>query len=250
MKLPYYLGRYYLNIICLVRVEVVREYDLRTLTYPLDHSTLKYMLSSVRIGVSAVILLSMSYPTPAQAVAETKEPPSYALSLALSSTEPYGLTESSPPVALTVTAGQSLNDVQTATSKTAHKVLQTPKKVSVVHSINSVNKTSNTPPTSSYTAHYDGGKVIGYSNEQCVQLYEEKANIHISLGYAGNIVSQGDVPRVGAGALSKFFGHIMFVTDVQSDGVQIVEANWQPGKIDTRFVPYSEIRGFVYYGLN
>src|ERR1035437_2411851 len=71
------------------------------------------MLSSVRIGLSLSVVLSLSYPARMpRASAETQEPPSYAVSLAFSPSSDYGLRATLPPAAIAVTAGKSLEDTK------------------------------------------------------------------------------------------------------------------------------------------
>ena len=88
--------------------------------------------------------------------------------------------------------------------------------------------------------------IIGYSNEQCVLYFERVSGIHRSLGYAGDIIPQGNTPKVGSGALEKKYGHIMYVVAIEDTGVLVHESNFVKGAIDERFVPYSDVRGYLY----
>ena len=94
--------------------------------------------------------------------------------------------------------------------------------------------------------HSSDAKIIGDSSEQCVQYAKRVTGISRPLGYAGNTQSQGNDPQVGAIALERSFGHAMVVVAVADAGITIHEANFVKGHITERFVPYSDVRGYVY----
>ena len=89
-------------------------------------------------------------------------------------------------------------------------------------------------------------EVIGESYEQCVETYKRLSGRNRSLGYAGNIPSQGDVPAVGAGALWRNYGHIGYVTAVNGDTVIVVDSNWVKGKLTRHTLSVDNFRGFIY----
>jgi len=88
--------------------------------------------------------------------------------------------------------------------------------------------------------------IIGISWEQCVTYAKRVTGISRTLGYAGHIVPQGYEPQVGAIALERSIGHAMVVESIQEDGIVVTEANYSPGLITRRFVPYWDIRGYLY----
>ena len=91
-----------------------------------------------------------------------------------------------------------------------------------------------------------GVTIIGYSDEQCVTFAKRMAGITRPLGYAGSIPSQGDEPQVGAIALESSIGHAMFVEEIYANGIVVSEANYWPGFVTRRFVPFSNVRGYLY----
>ena len=91
----------------------------------------------------------------------------------------------------------------------------------------------------------DGVKIIGDSTEQCVEYYQRVTGAG-QLGYAGNIKSEGNEPRVGAGALEARYGHISLVVAIEGDYLILHDANWVKGKITERKVLASSQRGFIY----
>jgi len=89
-------------------------------------------------------------------------------------------------------------------------------------------------------------KIIGESSEQCVQYFKRVSGIQRPLGYAGSIQSQGQEPRVGAGALWKNYGHIGYVVVIEGDYLIINDSNWLKGKITQHRLLMSDVRGFIY----
>lgn len=92
----------------------------------------------------------------------------------------------------------------------------------------------------------DNVEVIGTSFEQCVEFYKRVTGRHRSLGYAGNIPSQGGVPQIGAGALWRGYGHIGVVVSINEDTITVEDANWTKGKVTRHSLPVSAFRGFIY----
>lgn len=91
-----------------------------------------------------------------------------------------------------------------------------------------------------------GTKVVGISYEQCVIFAKRVTGITKTIGYAGKASPEGFTPKVGVIALEKKYGHAMAVVAVNSDGILINESNFVKGKITERFIPYSDVRGYIY----
>lgn len=92
----------------------------------------------------------------------------------------------------------------------------------------------------------DNVEYIGESYEQCIIYAKRVTGINKVLGYAGDTQPEGYEPRVGAIALELSYGHGMVVESIQEDGIVITESNYRPGFITRRFVPYWDIKGYVY----
>lgn len=67
-----------------------------------------------------------------------------------------------------------------------------------------------------------------------------------SIGYAGTAKAEGTIPRVGAIGLMASWGHAVVIQAIHGDTVTITESNWVRGKIDTRELPLTAIRGYIY----
>jgi hypothetical protein len=87
-------------------------------------------------------------------------------------------------------------------------------------------------------------KVIGQSSEQCVIFARRvtgNAKIH---GYAGNLQSEGQEPKVGAAVLEK--GHVSVLVAISGNMLVVHDANYLRGKITERVVSPNNIRGYIY----
>jgi len=93
---------------------------------------------------------------------------------------------------------------------------------------------------------YGSATIIGYSNEQCVQYFKRISGTTRPIGYAGNAQSQGNEPKIGAGALWKGVGHIGVVVGIDGNMLTVEDANWFYGKITRHYLPVSSFRGFIY----
>lgn len=89
-------------------------------------------------------------------------------------------------------------------------------------------------------------EVIGSSNLSCVPYFKKKSNITRSLGYAGNITSQGNEPKIGSGALWKDYGHIGYVVAVENNIIIVEDSNWVKGKVTLHRLSVDNFRGFIY----
>jgi hypothetical protein len=89
-------------------------------------------------------------------------------------------------------------------------------------------------------------KIIGESNEQCVVYAHRISGNNKIRGYAGNLVAEGLVPKVGALALEKDHGHVSIVVSIDGDFLILHDANWVRGSITERRVLASTQRGFIY----
>jgi surface antigen len=88
--------------------------------------------------------------------------------------------------------------------------------------------------------------IIGTSYEQCVIYAEFTTGITKHIGYAGDAQPEGQTPKINSIALERKYGHAMVVVSIQSNGIIVHEANYIKGKIDERFIPYSDVRGYIY----
>lgn len=89
-------------------------------------------------------------------------------------------------------------------------------------------------------------KIIGYSNESCIVYAKRITGITKSIGYAGTAKPEGQTPKVGSIALEVKYGHGVAVIDIKEKGIIAHEANFVKGTITERFIPYSDIRGYIY----
>lgn len=89
-------------------------------------------------------------------------------------------------------------------------------------------------------------RVIGRSALQCVLYVRQVTGNGKVHGYAGNLVAEGGVPKVGAAALEKGYGHVSVVVALAGDKVVLHDSNWIKGAVTERIVTLSEIRGYIY----
>lgn len=101
-------------------------------------------------------------------------------------------------------------------------------------------------PSPAFTKKDNGIEIIGSSLEQCVIYTKRVTGIAKSIGYAGTARAEGQIPKVGAIALEASYGHAMVVENIRADGIIVTEANFIRGKITRRFVPFWDIRGYIY----
>ncbi len=95
-------------------------------------------------------------------------------------------------------------------------------------------------------AHASNAEIIGTSYEQCVGYAKRVTGINKTLGYAGYTKPEGYEPQIGSIALEVSYGHAMAVENILQDGIVVTEANFIRGAITRRFVPYWDIRGYIY----
>lgn len=89
-------------------------------------------------------------------------------------------------------------------------------------------------------------KIIGKSREQCV-IYVRRITGNTKVqGYAGDLRSEGQEPRVGAAALERNYGHVSVVIAIDGDYLILHDANWSTGHITERRVHKSTQRGYIY----
>ena len=89
-------------------------------------------------------------------------------------------------------------------------------------------------------------KIIGNSREQCV-IYAKRITGNAKIrGYAGDLVSEGQEPKVGAAALERNYGHVSVVIAIEGDYLILHDANWDTGHITERRVHKSTQRGYIY----
>ena len=89
-------------------------------------------------------------------------------------------------------------------------------------------------------------EIIGTSYEQCVIYAKRVTGINKSLGYAGNTQPEGYEPKVGSIALQRSLGHAVAVESITSDGIIATESNYWRGYITRRYIPYWDIKGYIY----
>lgn len=90
-----------------------------------------------------------------------------------------------------------------------------------------------------------GIEVIGYSKENCVQFAKRITGISRPLGNGARKGINTHTPQVGAIASEKGRIHAVVVESIKEDGIVAIEANFSYGKITRRFIPFSQILGYV-----
>lgn len=88
--------------------------------------------------------------------------------------------------------------------------------------------------------------IIGQSSLQCVVFARQKTGNAKIRGYAGNLVAEGNEPRVGAIALESRYGHASVIVAVEGEWIIVQEANWKKGYLTERRVHVSTQRGYIY----
>lgn len=89
-------------------------------------------------------------------------------------------------------------------------------------------------------------RIIGKSWLQCVLYVRSVTGNEKVRGYAGNLEPEGHVPKVGAVALDRRYGHVSVVVAILGDKLVLHDANWIKGAITERIVPLTEQRGYIY----
>lgn len=92
----------------------------------------------------------------------------------------------------------------------------------------------------------DSVRIIGKSNEQCVVYIQRIRGDRKAYGYAGDLVPEGQEPRVGAIALEKDVGHVSLVIAIDGDWLVLHDTNYVKGAITERKVHKSTQRGYIY----
>ena len=186
------------------------------------------MNKTIRV-VAAIAIMSAT--TPAKAA---DEPPSslgrgveVSLQLVMGNIE-----GAEPPVSLSVpvVAAQKEEKPQEAAEKPAPSNPATQKKVL----------------PSPAKSHDSSVTVIGKSDEQCVRYVQRMRGDRKAHGYAGNLVPEGQEPRVGSIALERGYGHVSLVVALEGDYVILNDTNWLKGYITQRRVHRSSQRGYIY----
>lgn len=89
-------------------------------------------------------------------------------------------------------------------------------------------------------------KIIGNSREQCVIYVRRITGNSKVQGYAGDLRSEGQTPKVGAAALERNYGHVSVVIAIDGDYLILHDANYSTGHITERRVHKSTQRGYIY----
>jgi hypothetical protein len=89
-------------------------------------------------------------------------------------------------------------------------------------------------------------EIIGESNEQCVAYAKRITGIKKTLGYGGRNAIEGTTPISGSIIVEKKYKHVLVAESVLETGLWGVESNFIKGHVTRRFIPYSDVIGYVY----
>lgn len=105
--------------------------------------------------------------------------------------------------------------------------------------------TEDEPEVSPPTFTTDGYVVIGNSYEDCVSYAKRITGINRPIGNGARAGINTQIPRVGEIVAERKYVHAAVVENITSNGVVVSEANFVPSKIDRRFIPFSDILGYI-----
>ena len=118
--------------------------------------------------------------------------------------------------------------------------------------IQGFNQTSDQRSGTSFTGHGEAKKLyIDTQFRDCVRFAKAQTGISRSIGDGGRDgINTQEVKAGEIGVESGKIPHAFWVKEVKSTGVVVWEANWLVDKdgthwIDERFVPYSDILGYI-----
>jgi hypothetical protein len=88
-------------------------------------------------------------------------------------------------------------------------------------------------------------ETIGFSNESCVVYAKRVTGKYWPMGNGARGGINSSIPKVGAIGSEKSIVHAFVVERIEENGVFATEANYRTGFITRRFIPFSDILGYV-----
>ena len=178
---------------------------------------------------------SLAFPATLHSEAETadnSEPPSITLAFAVES-----------PTLASISIGKSADDERIEREQAEKQKIAAEKEAERIKHAAAKKKLLESQREQSQANYVH---IIGQSTEQCV-IYVQRmmGNRHLQ-GYAGDAVPTQSVPKIGAAALERDYGHASFVVGIEGDYLILHDANYITGAVTERKVPASTQRGYIY----
>lgn len=88
-------------------------------------------------------------------------------------------------------------------------------------------------------------QITGQTSESCVAFAKRMTGIYRTMGWGARQGINSQTPKVGAIVAERIYIHAAVVREVKENGLLIEEANYLRGYSNLRFIPYSDVLGYV-----
>jgi hypothetical protein len=87
--------------------------------------------------------------------------------------------------------------------------------------------------------------ITGKTNESCVAYAKRITGITRSIGWGGRSGINSQTPQVGKIVAERSYVHAAVIVEIKENGLIISEANFIKGHSNLRFIPFSDVIGYV-----
>jgi hypothetical protein len=89
-------------------------------------------------------------------------------------------------------------------------------------------------------------KLYEDSTNNCVEWAKAQTGIYGTFGWGARAGINSYTPQIGAIGAERSLVHAFVVESIQENGVMAIESNYKVNWITRRFIPFSDILGYIY----